>query len=223
MNVLDSFEMFTTVVSFLEVEFSHFKEESKARSRLFTFCNDYIDMIQVLLQFLRVEPRGDWLLHLSIIAAMTPHFYAFDIPNYSKWLPVYLSDMNNLPQSHPIAHQELIYGDYSVNRSGNPISNVSSDMALEESINRDSKTKGGIVGISKESGALKGWFLTSHQREAITTTLKYMCDMQDNDCVSQHKEAASTRIKKDEECVQSLLTAFIVMETLHRPSTLLQE
>lgn len=134
MNVLDSFEMLTTVVSFLEVQFSHFKEESKARSRLFTFCNDYIDMIQILLQFLRAEPRGDWLLHLSIIAAMTPHFYAFDIPNYSKWLPVYLSDMNNLPQSHPIAHQEFIYGDHSVNRSGNPISNVSSDMALEKSI-----------------------------------------------------------------------------------------
>ncbi|KAJ8024355.1 hypothetical protein HOLleu_34252 [Holothuria leucospilota] len=129
---------------------------------------------QMLLQFLRAEPSEDWLLHLSIIAAMTPHFYAFDIPNYSKWLPVYLSDMNNLPQSHPIAHQEFIYGDHSVNRSGNPISNVSSDMALEESINRDSKTKGGIVGISKESGALERWFLTSHQWEAITTALKYM-------------------------------------------------
>ncbi|KAJ8034927.1 hypothetical protein HOLleu_21955 [Holothuria leucospilota] len=180
MNVLESFEMLTSVVSFLEVEFSPFKEESKARSRLFTFCNDYIDMIQMLLQFLRAKPRGDWLMHLSIIAAMTLHFYAFDIPNYSKWLPVYLVIMNNLPQSHPIAHQEFIYGNHSVNRPGNPISNVSSDMALEQSINRDSKTKGGIVGISKESGALDRWFLTSHHRAAIITALKYMCDMQDN-------------------------------------------
>ncbi|KAJ8026436.1 hypothetical protein HOLleu_31251 [Holothuria leucospilota] len=158
MNVLESFEMLTSVVNFLEVEFSHFKEESKARSRLSTFCNDHIDMIQMLLQFLRAEPCGDWLLYLSIIDPMTPHFYAFDIPNYSKWLPVYLADMNNLPQSHPIAHQPFINGKHSVNRSGNPISNVSSDMALEESINRDSKTKGGIVGISKESGALERWF-----------------------------------------------------------------
>ncbi|KAJ8034477.1 hypothetical protein HOLleu_21334 [Holothuria leucospilota] len=208
MNVLGSFEMLTRVVSSLEVEFSNFKEESKARSRLFAFWNDYIDMIQLLLQFLRAERRGDWLLHLSVTAAMTPHFFAFDRPNYSRWLPVYLADMNNLPQSHPIVHQEFINGNHSVSRSGNPFSNVSTDMALEQSINRDSKTKGGIGGISKEPGALERWFLTSHQRAAITTALKDMCDMQDNDRVSQHKEATSNRIKKDEESVQSLLTAF---------------
>ncbi|KAJ8031583.1 hypothetical protein HOLleu_24819 [Holothuria leucospilota] len=101
---MESFEMLIGVVSFLEVEFSNFKEESKPSSRLFVFCNDYIDMIPLLLQFLRAEPRGYWLLHLPVTAAMTPHFFAFDRPNYSKWLPVYLGDMNNLPQSHPIAH-----------------------------------------------------------------------------------------------------------------------
>ncbi|KAJ8021284.1 hypothetical protein HOLleu_38438 [Holothuria leucospilota] len=71
-------------------------------------------------------------------------------------------------------------------------------MALEQSINGDSKTEGEIVGISKESGAPERWFLTSHQRAAITTTLKDMCEMQDNDRLSQHKEATSNKIKKDE-------------------------
>ncbi|KAJ8049798.1 hypothetical protein HOLleu_02703 [Holothuria leucospilota] len=105
---MESFEMFTRVDCFLEMEFSNFKEESKPRSRLFAFRNDYIDMILLLLQFLRAEPLGDWLLHLSVTAAITPHFFAFDRPTYSKWLPFYLADMNNLPQSHPIAHQEFI-------------------------------------------------------------------------------------------------------------------
>lgn len=79
-------------------------------------------------------------------------------------------------------------------------------MALEQSINRNSKAKAGIVGISQEPGALEHWSLTSHQRVAITTGLKDMCDMQDNDYVSQHKEATNNRIKKDEG-VQSLLIA----------------
>ncbi|KAJ8021285.1 hypothetical protein HOLleu_38439 [Holothuria leucospilota] len=108
MNVLGNFEMLTRVVSFLEVEFSNFKEESKARSRLFAFCNDYTNMIQLLSQFLRTEPCTDWHLHLSVTAAMTPHFFAFDRPNYSRWLPVYISNMNSLPQSQPIAHREFI-------------------------------------------------------------------------------------------------------------------
>ncbi|KAJ8038254.1 hypothetical protein HOLleu_15626 [Holothuria leucospilota] len=50
--------------------------------------------------------------------------------------------------------------------------------------------------------------MTSHQRAEITTALKNKCNMQDNDRVSQHKEATSNRIKKNEKIVRSLLTAF---------------
>ena len=47
-------------------------------------------------------------------------------------------------------------------------------MALKQSINADSKSQGGIVSISQRPTALHRWFLTSHEREAITTSLKIM-------------------------------------------------
>ena len=47
-------------------------------------------------------------------------------------------------------------------------------MALEQSINADSKSQGGIVSISQRPTALHRWFLTFHEREAITTSLKIM-------------------------------------------------
>ena len=47
-------------------------------------------------------------------------------------------------------------------------------MALEQSINADSKSQGGIVSISQRPAALHLWFLTSHEREAVTMSLKIM-------------------------------------------------
>ena len=63
-------------------------------------------------------------------------------------------------------------------------------MALEQSINLDSKSKGGIVGISLNADALHRWFLTCHDRVAITTAVGWMCGSDDPDQIDAHKEAA---------------------------------
>lgn len=80
-------------------------------------------------------------------------------------------------------------------------------MALEQTINRDSKTRGGIIGITQKQGTLERWFLTSHERATITAQLKTMCDLQDSDRVGSHNEA-SIRIRRDEEDVQKLVATF---------------
>ena len=58
-------------------------------------------------------------------------------------------------------------GNHSVIRSKQPFSQVWTDMALEQSINLDSKSKGGIVGISTREDAVERWFITSHERAAL--------------------------------------------------------
>ena len=45
-------------------------------------------IVQLLLQFTKAEQTGNWLLHLSVTATMTPHFFSMDGPNYSRWLLV---------------------------------------------------------------------------------------------------------------------------------------
>ena len=47
-------------------------------------------------------------------------------------------------------------------------------MALEQSINLDSKSKGCIVGISLDVGALQRWFSTNHKRVAFASMVKQM-------------------------------------------------
>ena len=72
-------------------------------------------------------------------------------------------------------------------------------MALEQSINADSKTSGGVVGKSQNPSA--------HERAAITTALKSMYGVLNNKQVV-HKEAAPKWVRRDEEDVKKLVSCF---------------
>lgn len=66
-----------------------------------------------------------------------------------------------------------IVAKHAINRSDNqPFAKVWTDMALEQSINADSKSKGGVIGITQNQSALQKWFITAHERASVTTALK---------------------------------------------------
>lgn len=93
-----------------------------------------------------------------------------------------------------------------VSRSGNPFPQVSTNMALEQSINADSKAKSVIVGISQRPGAPQRWFLTSHEREVITTSLKNMYGVEMTDRLGvAHTKASANSFTRDECDVSKLL------------------
>ena len=187
--------------------FGVFKLENGARSKFFAFWGEYGFMVTSLLQFLKAERTGNWKLHLSSIAAMLPHFFAMDRQNYACYLPVYLADMQQLELTHPDVYNEFAAGNHSISRTGHPFSQVSTDMALEQSINADSKSSGGVIGISQSPSALERWFLTIHEGASITSALKAMYGLQDSEQAS-HKEAARRRIKRDEEDVKKMMDCF---------------
>ena len=151
-----------------------FKEKTRAASKTLLFWEQYIEMVDILLQFIKAERSGNWDLYLSALDKMTPHFFAMDRPNYAQWLPVYITDMNMLESSHPKVHEEFLAGNFSVSHSGHPFSQVSTNIALEQCINADSKSKGGIVGMSQSPAALERWFLTARERASVTTALREM-------------------------------------------------
>ena len=127
--------------------------------------------------------------------------------NYSRWLPIYLIDMHRLESKHTRVHQAFLSGEHSISRSAQPFSQVSTDMALEQSINADSKAKGGIIGISQTQSALDRWFLTIHERASVTTTLKEVYGVKGND-TTMHKEVTKARVKRDEDDVNKLVECF---------------
>ena len=187
--------------------FKEFKEEQCASSKLFAYWEEYNAMVNVLLHFLQAERTGDWnsKLHLSAIAAMTPYFFAMDRHNYVRWLPVYLADLHKIESKHPRVYVEFMRGNHVVCRSSHPFSQVSADMALEQILtNADLKAKGGIVGISMRPAALRRRFLTSHERAAITLSLKSMYAVVTEDRLGEsHKESSKNRVLRDEGMFRS--------------------
>ena len=97
---------------------------------------------------------GNWKLHLDTVAAMTSYFFAMDRHSYAHWLLIHLADMNLMESKYSTVYRELMSGNHVVSRASNPFCQVSTDMALEQSINADFKSKGGTVGISQRPAAL---------------------------------------------------------------------
>ena len=62
--------------------------------------------------------------------------------------------MVSIAETHADAHALLEAGEVAVQRSHNVFPQVPIDMAIEQSINRDTKTKEGVIGSSLRCGAV---------------------------------------------------------------------
>jgi hypothetical protein len=78
-----------------------------------------------------------------------------------RYLPAYWMETVNLPESHPSVYHELSQvGAWTVQRhSDHAFASIECDQSIEETLNRDCKTPGGIKGITLNRGAVQRWIL----------------------------------------------------------------
>ena len=98
-------------------------------------------------------------------------------------------------------------GNFVITPTGNNFSAVPTDQALEQSLNKDSKTAGGIIGSSNNVESRSKWFMTSHIRAQMLSTAHEMCG-QDNLRTVKHREDRPTYTAKDERDVQAVICLF---------------
>ena len=99
--------------------------------------------------------------------------------------------MRRLPQTAPAVHNEFVKGNHPVKRTPNSKFNqVWTDMGIQQTINRESKTKGGITGFSQREGTVDRWYLAAHERSATTSATKEMSGVQEAGSSSSHKEGS---------------------------------
>lgn len=126
--------------------FNEFLENQSPNFKL--WCS-YMELVEILLQFLYGERVGNWLLHLQSFRKMLPWFFAYDHTNYSRWGCIYLCDMLDLPKKARQVHKEILEGNFVVKRLTGNFNRLSVDQALEH-VNKTSKDAGGIVGLTKK-------------------------------------------------------------------------
>lgn len=94
--------------------------------------------------------------------AKEPYEFAYDRPNYARFLTYYWIDMQKLLEAHPAIHKQFEDGNFAVRRQHGNINKIPSDQAIEQTINRPQKCSGGITGFSTTEGTVQRWVLTSH-------------------------------------------------------------
>ena len=81
--------------------FDSFVKKRSEENPTFLFWSTYIDMILLLLLFVRATRTSNWQLHLSVLRSMIPWFFATDRVNYSRYGPCYWLEMSLLESTHP--------------------------------------------------------------------------------------------------------------------------
>ena len=72
------------------------------------FWATFLEMVEILFAFLRAIKIGSWSLHMDATKKMLPWFFAYDRPNYSRFLSLYWADMIKLPDTHPSIYEQFM-------------------------------------------------------------------------------------------------------------------
>lgn len=164
-----------------------FNEFVESQSVNVKYWFSYLELVNILLEFLYAERTGNWPLHLESFQKMLPWFFVYDHTNYSRWGCIYLSDMKNLEDMAPTVYKEYMEGQFVVKRLSGDFNKISVDQAVEH-VNKTSKDAGGIVGLTKNSTRLDEWYLSFNEIGVMTDTFLSSLQLTDENR-SQNKKS----------------------------------
>ena len=87
-----------------------------------------MNMVCLLLQFIRAQRDGLWELHLYAFQQMLPFFHRYYHTNYARWGCVYLAEMNQLPIE---VKEEFLKGNFVLKGSDQTFNQVDPDHSQE--------------------------------------------------------------------------------------------
>ncbi|XP_028410461.1 uncharacterized protein LOC114533074 [Dendronephthya gigantea] len=186
-----------------------FTSERGGSNPTFGYWLSFLEMVDILLEFVRATRVGDWSLHLSSVRRMLPWIFAYDRVHYSRYLPIYWLEMLNLPTSNPDIHEQMVAGNFATQRTSQPFSQTPMDQTLEQTLNKNSKTKGGVIGFSINKSAVHRWIKSFSDRAEIQSVCESMAGR--GNCTRQRKEMDITRRLKDEKAVKSVINTIEAM------------
>ena len=126
-----------------------------------------------------------------------------DHPNYARYLSAYIVLLLNSDETHPGAKDILKNKGFSVSKSAVPGSRNAVDMTIEQTINRQAKSKGGIIGFSQNKAAYQKWCLTRHKRAGFVTLLMEDTGLDTKD--DSHKDNQPCQMKQSEKFVRKVM------------------
>ena len=131
-------------------DFHNFVLSRCEESEMFRYWNNFLIMTSLMNDLIRADRCGDWHLHVKTVQKLLPIFHVMDRVNYARWSSIYLEDILTLEKNAPEVYAQFLNGRFTVKQSDTSNTSVSMDEALEQTINRTSKSNAGVIGITKK-------------------------------------------------------------------------
>ena len=148
------------------------EREDQGLKDLSRFMIEYLKQVDNLLELIHACRSGDWEGYLAALEYLIRYFFAHDLLNYARLMPVHLAQMNALEHEDPITWEALKSGDFVVAKSEIPFTRMFTDQTLEQEI-KVLKRHGGMVGLSQDEAALDRLLITSpHLARMVKQYLK---------------------------------------------------
>ena len=168
----------------------------------------YMEMIQILQQFIKAERTGNWKLHLSSLRNMLPFLAAAGHNNYTKSAYLYLQNMSKLRSKNPEVNQHFLDGLHIARRSDRYWAGLPLDLMIEQVLMRSVKTTGGLTrgrGMSEIQHLV--WLLSRPACSEVNLAMQDLLGITYQTSV-QHKDLSESRQEKD-HADSTVLMSFI--------------
>ena len=181
------FAQLVTQTVCMHQKFQVFIEECESKSELCQYWGVFQQMVLIINHIISSDCEGNFALHMATVENSLPIFRESDSLNYLRYGSFYLESTKLLQNVHPEIFQRLLQGQFVVKDHTGFFNAVAPDMKLEQTIQRASKSKGGIVGNTRNSAIVVEWQLIFHEILLISNNLRALT----NDSSMDHSESAA--------------------------------
>ena len=159
-------------VNNLKQDIDRFEKICSESSSQCKYWFNFLKIMNLIRNFIRSERDGDFLLNMKTIQDLLPVFLGCDSLNYLRYGSFYLELLKNVKHTHPELHDSFLKKHFVVKRTSGSFNAVSPDLALEQTIQRSSKSSHGIIGQTRKQEYAAEWALIYHEVLSITNTFR---------------------------------------------------
>ena len=92
----------------------------------------YMNLFERILLFIRATREESWELHLRSLHELCPFFFSFDMINYARMTPVYLSQIMDLKENDEKTWIMMMEGSFCVGKSKVPFTSIGADHGIDQ-------------------------------------------------------------------------------------------
>ena len=162
-----------------------------------------IELETILFSLTNSLRDADFGLFVQCVKDIMPWMFALDHTHYSRWMSVFLKDLQQIPSKYPSVFEEFKKGYFTVKNGNRKFSNIGIDQGHEQN-NKLVKIEGGAIGIFDNPKALLRWAVAG-------PIVAQICkDAEDDDVKEKkHHEDNETFERNFRKDVKSLYDAFL--------------